>query len=294
MNCLFPALNTCDSGGTGDDHDSANERKSRSGYFWRQDGMLQEAVRRRADCDSDRKQRLRSKSRENSERSGVRKCIGAAYVREADSFITRDTRDTRDDVTTASYMSSRYDLSTVVGSDDTTMYPTESDSRTSVGSEWTEKTAGINNTKKSSFTWLQSSNNILNRTSKGQQQQYNHYQPQPQPHPRNNNVSSPTNSVGAVRRVKGDNNKTTSKVVSSYSSNAFDYIRKNRKPFFQKPCHDPPSDKSMATSRSIRAADAGSVFFKKNGAALQRRKSELARLILKRRQMGLIQAGQQP
>ena len=246
--------------------------------------MLQQAVRRNDGCDE---KLSRSKTRERiqntSERSGVRKFIGAAYLREADSFITRDTRD---DSTTASFFSSRYDT-TVVGSDDA-----ESDSRISdEESEWSKTTTETRNTKNSAYSWVHQSNQKFNAQQRQQHQQQqqqhrNHYHVP-------NDVSSPTNSVEAVRGKRASaKNEGAKKVVTSFTTSTFDYIRKTRQQF-AKPCQDPPSDKSMATSRSIRAADAGSVFFKKK-VNLQRRKNELARLILKRNQMEVIQAGKEP
>lgn len=298
MDFFFPTLmNTCGLGSrTGayyyciDDHDhdpaNANERKqSRNGYFWTQDGMLQQ-------------------------------------------------HDDDDGTTTASYFSSsRYGLSSsrtvVEGSCDemTVGFFTESDdSRTSGELEWTGENNNNNKTaagtkkktKKSSFfsSWrLQESSNTNttntntntnsnHRKSSGQQQYYNDYYAR-----HNNDVDvttttspSPTNSVGAVR--EGGDNKSAKKVAVSYyssssSKNAFDYIIRNKtRKQFAMPCQDPPSDKSMATSRSIRAADAGSVFFKKTARCFQkqlrRKNDELAKQILKRRQMGVIQAGHEP
>jgi hypothetical protein len=123
-------------------------------------------------------------------------------------------------------------------------------------SEWTAKTTETE--KKSYVSWLNNSND---QTSHNNGKQTDHISPS------QNDVPSPTSSVGAVKISAKDR---------------FDYIRsKNRHMFAVNPAQrDPPSDKTKMTSRSIRAADAGSILFK----SVHRRKNELATQIIKRRQ----------
>jgi hypothetical protein len=123
-------------------------------------------------------------------------------------------------------------------------------------SEWTTKTTETE--KKSYVSWL---NNSKDQTSHKNGKQTDHISPS------QNDVLSPTSSVGAVKISAKDR---------------FDYIRsKNRHQFAVNTAQrDPPSDKTMMTSRSIRAADAGSILFK----SVHRRKNELATQIIKRRQ----------
>jgi hypothetical protein len=87
-------------------------------------------------------------------------------------------------------------------------------------------------------------------------------------------LSSPSNSVGAVK---------------STFKNKFDYIRKTQQfanPNFQ----DPPSDRSLATSFSVNAAEAGSILTK----GFRNRRSDLARQIIKRRQVIVSRTGFDP
>ncbi len=85
-------------------------------------------------------------------------------------------------------------------------------------------------------------------------------------------------SVGAVR-IRND--KPQLEEESNAYNYAFDYIRKAANKI-SKPASDPPSDKSMGTSRSIRAEDAGSVLLRQ-GIVRPKKNEILARAILKRR-----------
>jgi hypothetical protein len=90
------------------------------------------------------------------------------------------------------------------------------------------------------------------------------------------NPSSPTNSVGAVKNT---------------IKNKFDYIRKNHQfSNFNLTFQDPPSDRSMATSVSINANEAGSFLTR----GMISRRNELARQIIKRRQDIVSRAGLDP
>ena len=167
-----------------------------------------------------------------------------------------------------SYIDSRY-------SEDT--YPTDAITDSSASeeeydgytSEWTTKTNAAEWTaktttkttereKKSYFSWLNNSNDQTSHNNGKQTDPISTSQ---------NDVPSPTSSAGAVKISAKDR---------------FDYIRsKNRHQFAINPAQrDPPSDKTMMTSRSIRAADAGSILFK----SVHRRKNELATQIIKRRE----------
>jgi hypothetical protein len=84
--------------------------------------------------------------------------------------------------------------------------------------------------------------------------------------------TSPTDSVGAVK--------------TSFRSK-FDYIRKNQR--FANPFPDPPSDRSMITTKSIIAAEAGSLLKKGYRTSIHKktvmvaRRNELVKQILKQR-----------
>jgi hypothetical protein len=86
----------------------------------------------------------------------------------------------------------------------------------------------------------------------------------------NGNVISPTSSAGALKH-------TTTMYTQSMRSK-FDYVRKHQQ--FAKPGSDPPSDKSVASTKSLNGADAAK-FMNWN---LTTRRNELAKQILKRRQ----------
>jgi len=75
----------------------------------------------------------------------------------------------------------------------------------------------------------------------------------------------------------------------------FDYIRKAHRQFTQ-PYKDPPSDRSMATARSVRAEDADSILFRKGflPGRPRRKQNELARQILRRRELARIEFGHEP
>ena len=97
-------------------------------------------------------------------------------------------------------------------------------------------------------------------------------------------------SVGAVRISNKDRLETIQEPTIEHSSYAFDYIRKaNNKLSY--PALDPPSDKSVATSRSIRAEDAGSVLLRKG---VVHPKNELARVLIARRNRDSQRLGPEP
>jgi len=191
----------------------------------------------------------------------ARKRMGAEYHprnRTANRVISKDNGK-------PSYIDSRYSEDTYptdaitdssASEEEYDGYTSEWTTRTNA-SEWTTKTTETE--KKPYVSWLDNSND---QTSKNNGKQTDHVSPSP-----HKDVPSPTSSVGAVKISAKDR---------------FDYIRsKNRLHFAINPAQkDPPSDKTMMTSRSIRAADAGSILFK----SVHRRKNELATQIIKRRQ----------
>jgi len=273
--------------------------------------MLQKVDRKYTKRDNLRRSRSHSPGRI------VRKCVGAAYVREADSFI--DPRRPRND---AAVLRSNYSnrgfragRRTLDGSEEMTQSMSEeSGSCLSGKSEWTDATSETKGTRSSASTWLSSTNPYeqqhqeqqlqrqlqrqlqlqqqrrlqqqqrLKQQQQLQQQQYLHKH---EDNPRK--VVSPTDSVGAVRVTKGGQSV---KSRGATNNSTFDYIRRVHRQFSQ-PYKDPPSDKSMATAHSIRAEDTESDFFKK-GVLHRRQQNELTRQILKRKQLALIQAGYEP
>ncbi len=103
-------------------------------------------------------------------------------------------------------------------------------------------------------------------------------------------------SVGAVRiSMRDDKLQTIPEPTIEHNneknnSNTFDYIRKASNKLSY-PALDPPSDKSVATSRSIRAEDAGSVLLRKG---IVHPKNEMARVLLARRNRDLQRLGPEP
>ena len=201
--------------------------------------------------------RSRSKSRERyllkeaaekrMENRTLKKRIGAAYIRSADSIATKETgllsahnRDelvevnrSEDTFTTGSVSRSSSDeLSS--DSDINTSSDEVSDSITTrlrninrMNDARSITTEDVESKPGNAFSWFQAKVGVnkTENTTEGQQ--------------------SDNDSVGAVKRT---------------IRSKFDYIRKNQR--FTNPFPDPPSDRSMATSHSIRAEDAGSLLFR--------------------------------
>lgn len=248
MNCFYPPLTSLgsDASSTKPVKEKKNLKEKKISRIDEIWGQL-EAVRSRTSCDGDGTEQW-SPSRVITENiwdpTILGKRFGATTTNQR--YRTVDSVISKDNGT-ASYISSRY-------SDET--YPTDSITDTSeeegsgYTSEWAVKT--IETEKEPSFTWLK---NSTNQTYNGKQSDNNFH---------SYDHASPTSSVGAVK-------------VSTKEK--FDYIRKNHHKF-ARPALDPPSDKSAKTSRSITASEAGSMLFK----SFHRRKSELARQIIKRRQ----------
>jgi len=250
MNCFYPPLTSLGSETssikTVKEKKILKERKiSRINEVW---GQL-EAVRSRTSCDSDGAERW-TPSREITKNIWDRTILGKRFGPASSPLHRTVDSVISKDNGTASYISSRYSDETYPIGFITGTSEEESSGYTSV---WTVKT--IEAEKESSFSWLKNSAN--HQTYNGKQSDNNFHS--------DHDVSSPTSSVGAVKISTKDK---------------FDYIRKNRHKF-ARPALDPPSDKSAMTSRSITASDAGSILFK----SFHRRKSELAKQIIKRRQM---------
>lgn len=204
------------------------------------------------------------RSQSTSAERAIRDCIDGVYMGEADSFL--DGKEARDDFDIYDpYFYSSHGLRTKSTSDETR-------SRASGKTEWSETTQETKYTKTSIGSWFSSK-----QSSVAQHQRRNYDF---------DNIASPTNSVGAVRSSKGGKAGTRKADFSP-----FDYIRHVTNKHFANPLRDPPSDKSMATSNSIRAEDAGSAFFKKGALSKkqqQKQQIELAQQILKRRQIQLM------
>jgi hypothetical protein len=141
--------------------------------------------------------------------------------------------------------------------------------------EWTRHTAALQNNKKSAATRHQKQYGEPTR----QRKSYEILE-----EPAVTNVWSSDDSVGAVKTSrKGDQSAKHEEIP--YNASAFDYIRKaSRK--FSNPVNDPPSDKSMATFRSIRANDVAPELLRR-GIVRPKDNKELARALLKQRQLGL-------
>ena len=101
-------------------------------------------------------------------------------------------------------------------------------------------------------------------------------------------------SVGGVRISKRDKLQTIEESTTEHNKtnneHTFDYIRKASNKISY-PALDPPSDKSVATSRSIRAEDARSVQLRKG---IVHPKNELARILLAQRNRDLQRLGPEP
>ena len=212
----------------------------------------------------------------SSDSSIVKKCMDPAYLREIDSFMTKEMGDDDDD-TINSYYASRF-----VQSDTDMTYPTtgESNSQDTEESDWTKMTTDTQSTQKTGFSYAQSKHDHAPKNY--------HSIPVSSPY-----VPSPTDSERAVRSSSMQTEQSTQQSFGETTYNAaFDYIRKTQLQFSQSN-KDPPSDKSVATSRSIRAEDAGSAILK-GRRVVRQKKNELASQIIKRRQLAIIQAGEEP
>ena len=103
-------------------------------------------------------------------------------------------------------------------------------------------------------------------------------------------------SVAAVRaqtKTRAISAALSEEDETVYTS-AFNYIRKAAGQNFLNPKKDPPSDKSMGTTYSIRAEDAGSALHRNTLMRRQQKVDELARAIQKRKELILRQAGNEP
>jgi hypothetical protein len=200
----------------------------------------------------------------------LRKRIGAAYKRTDDSIVTSNE--------TATLLSER-GLDTINGSEETETTGSASGSGTSGDDEDATITSQTSTTAREMVAHQNfdmtsvATDNVQDKTSP-----YSWFQPTLNKRvvrPAVANLTSPTNSVGAVK---------------SSIKNKFDYIRKNHQFSKNLNFQDPPSDRSMATSISINADEVGPALTN----ALRNRRNELARQILKRRQMIVSRSGFDP
>ena len=269
MNCLFPSLDSCDGGLTNclDKSEKilndAEKKKFRNMHLWRQDGMREKFCGTNDDRDH--------QSRTDRNEVVVDDDTITSYYssRYHDSFMVKDPR--KGEVKKSKYLS-RF-RKNIDNNSDTDITCPESNSIDSESSQWTKVTSGgQKNYERIDEVPLDNMAKEYERTEEASL---------------HNTLSS--DSVNAVY--------TSSKVPQpaqqqeSVYSSAFDYILKASQKISNQ-TKDPPSDKSMATSRSIRAADAGSVLLRQG--IIRRKNNELVRTILKRRQLGLQQAGTEP
>eukprot|EP00531_Pseudo-nitzschia_arenysensis_P002954 CAMPEP_0116135572 /NCGR_PEP_ID=MMETSP0329-20121206/11258_1 /TAXON_ID=697910 /ORGANISM="Pseudo-nitzschia arenysensis, Strain B593" /LENGTH=287 /DNA_ID=CAMNT_0003630373 /DNA_START=125 /DNA_END=988 /DNA_ORIENTATION=+ len=287
MEFIFPFLldpfDPCDPSNCDADVICLNDeekREARERHLWRQDGMPS-----------------RNKKKYSKNKKGIK---------QNNSYSTRDC--TTDDDTTRSYFPSRYgdDESvtsyfpsrhkqhTVFESETEQTYPTtgtSSRSGDSEDSDWSEtehtKFSVTSHTVHShSVTSLKNNFGNHKRPVYSSRATYGILEEAP------SEDCSVADSVGAVR-IRKDNPQSAGERESNANNYAFDYIRKAANKI-SKPASDPPSDKSMATSRSIRAEDAGSVLLRQ-GIVRPKNSEILARAILKRRmQAKSKQLGPQP
>ena len=228
----------------------------------------------------------KEKATKKNEATPLKKRIGAAYMRSTDSIMTKDTSAFLSDhgfdtvnrsaetCTTDSFSGSSSEDEDITSSSSSS---SKDDSTTQIKEE--TLTAHLRNTADTRSITTED----VQRKNNG----YSWFQPYRSNNgtPRANNYpQSPTDdSVGAVKRS---------------IKSKFDYIRKNQR--FSSSYHDPPSDKSMMSSHSIKAVDAGSLL-KGGGFAsalrkkqLIEKKNELAKSILKRRSNIMFRPGYDP
>ena len=248
IDCFYP-LKSCSSGGK-----SSKERPPRN----KKDCKSKKENRKSRDgreSTRNEKGRGRSKSREGSTSSNKGsasnkpsgrqmpiKRIGAAYMRSSDSIVTKGT---------SAFNADRGLESVKAGISEET-YTTESASRSGSSSEDTSCDSKSNESNSDTESLTAHLRNILDMKSiatdevaKKQNIAYSWFQSTLVSNKGNRRVHhppSPTNSVGAVKRS---------------IKSKFDYIRKNQQ--FSNLLQDPPSDKSLASSHSIKAEDAGSL-----------------------------------
>lgn len=297
MNCFLPSINAaCEPGMACLDQES--RRKARNVFLWKQDGMAmssnKERKSRKKDVTDYSRNEDYSMTKETRDDESITSYFDPKFVQKdtrdedtdtdasyfnpkiAETDTTDENTDTDTDSVT-SYFNQKYATgnaeatypSTALGSNDpiTTLGSTSNDS---IGSKWTEITGGTLNTKISTASWFQA------LTQQNQQ------------HPEITNVWSSADSVAAVKASKKVNNSVVQE-TSIYDS-AFDYIRKASQQLSKKTI-DPPSDKSVATSNSITASEAGSLLRRR---IIKQKNSDLTHAIIKRRQMDLKQTGTEP
>jgi len=194
------------------------------------------------------------KSRFSSKKRKLKKTVREASRPGEYPSVTKGTRND-DDIATETQKTDSTALET---------YSSDSDE-----SEWSKFTAGTQNSKTNSSSWLQPDYEIIHE-------------------PELTNVWS-SDSAGAV--------KTSTRGYRSVRpgdmplQSAFDYIRRaSQNVSNSNPMNDPPSDKSMATSRSVVASDIGSVLIRQ-GIIRDKKKMLLTRANLKQRENEVQQAG---
>ena len=194
------------------------------------------------------------KYRSSSKKRKLKKTVREASIPEEYPSVTKGT--TNDD-DTATEMQRTYTTASET-------YSSDSDE-----SEWSRFTAGTQNSKNNYSSWLQPDYEIIDE-------------------PELANVWS-SDSAGAVKSSRRGNRSVRPGDMPLQS--AFDYIRRARQNLSNSnPMNDPPSDKSMATSRSVVASDIGSVLIRQ-GIIRNKKKSLLMRAILKQRENEVQQAG---
>lgn len=265
-------------------------RTSREAQLWRQDGMP-------------------SKPRRSNKKNKNAIFRNDSYTTKyaTDDDTGRSTRSNlpwnyRDDDSEMSHFPSNHQHD-LVESETGKTYPTtgtESHSDDSGDSVWSPSSRGTRDNKQwspsSRGTWHTKQSSAVTSTEK---HNFGQHRRSAFPEPSNYgtieepgicNDWSMDDSVGAVRTSRKDIQQQQ-EGANGDTNYTFDYIRKASKKFVN-PMLDPPSDKSVATSRSIRAEDAGSVLLRKG--IIRAKNNELARVILKRRQQDLLKLGPKP